>query len=257
MYTDLCRIYMIPAAPTAGGLDWARGRFDSLHRLSTHLAECTKVVPETQQSHLMGVTPDGTQLSPLFRTRQDNQRVDGLRFFLDPDRIKDSVLRQSRQTERGGGKKIQKNFSVEERQFFDLIDELTGLVFDEIKQLRDTQDEPFYRSYGWALLSGAEVAFLGGTSIPQFFGLHALEVLRAAVLSDGEALPKDVSFENADVDEQLGAGVVTALKVYMGREKLGAQRTDLIPHRLHGISTANDGHATHILRIGQLDINPT
>jgi hypothetical protein len=78
---------------------------------------------------------------------------------------------------------------------------------------------------------------MGGTILPQFFGLGAV----LAVNASGYRLPiEGALFENAAIDDQVGIGIVTGLRAYLGRQHLGAESAGLIPHRLAQTGQGSD-----------------
>jgi hypothetical protein len=228
MYSQITRVFMIPTFATPVGLEWARGRLDSFTRLGEHIADITCVFRDSG----------------------------ALQFAVDAERINTSLIRQSRPTERESARRTGPAYSADESRFFTLIEEITSQTTAE---LRDPGKSPVFQD-GWAMMTGANLLFLGGTSIPQFLGLDAKRALRSVLGRENSyVMPDDFVFED-HADDRLGAGVVTALRVYLGQEKLGSKRTDLVPHRLHQVDWKEfrDGglQESHAFVIGAFSIDP-
>ncbi len=228
MYPQITRVFMIPTVTTSVGLDWARGRLDSFVRLAEHVADITRISRDSGASQ----------------------------FIVDAERINAGLIRQSRPTERESKKRSEPAYNLDEVRFFGLIEEIASRTAME---LREPAKSPVF-SDGWAMMTGANVLFMGGTSIPQFLGLESKKTLRSALSREAHSdAPEDFSFET-HVDDRLGAGVVTALRVYLGQERLGPKRTDLVPHRLHHVDWKEfkDGgmQESHALVIGAFGIDP-
>jgi hypothetical protein len=203
---------MIPTVTTFVGQEWARGRLDSFMRVSDHIADVTRISSD-----------EGA-----------------LQFVVDPSQIDPSLLRQSRPTERGSIRKLEPPYNADERRFFERIDRITAKTVEGLLQPSPSQD-------GWASLSGANVLFMAGTTIPQFLGLEVGKAIRKVMSKAGREKPESLLYESA-ADDRLGAGLVTALRVYLGQEDLGPKRTDLIPHRLRA--------EPNTLVIGSFGIDP-
>jgi hypothetical protein len=229
MYPQVSRIFMIPTAATAMGLEWARGRLESPARLNDHIAETT-------------------------RAERNDQT---LQFAVDSARLDVKIIRQTRPTERSS-KRSGPAFSADERRFFDLIETVTSGTIDQLRKPKTESPKSPKTDDGWALISGANVLFLGGM-IPQFLGLRCDKALRQAAAASGQSLPKSLSFEGF-VDDRLGAGVLTALRVYLGLERLDLERPDLIPHRVHQVDwrdfSEKKVRESHALLIGSFGIDP-
>jgi hypothetical protein len=228
MYPQITRVFMIPAVSTPVGFEWARGRLDSFVRFGEHLADATRISRDSG----------------------------ALQFLIDADKINTTLIRQSRPTERGSSRKLDPPFNADEVRFFGLVDEIAARTSSELREPRKSQAV----NDGWAMMTGANVLFLGGTAIPQFLGLDAKKALRAVLSREGAGdAPEDLIFET-HADDRVGAGIVTALRVYLGQERLGSKRTDLIPHRFHQVDWKefrDDGvRESHAFMIGAFGIDP-
>jgi hypothetical protein len=228
MYSQITRVFMIPTVATPEGLEWARSRLDSFTRLGEHIADISRVSRDSG----------------------------ALQFAVDAERINASLIRQSRPTERESARRPGPAYNADEARFFGLIEAIAAQTTAE---LRDPQKSAVFQD-GWAMMTGANILFLGGTSIPQFLGLDAKKALRSVLGREpGNDVSEDFKFE-AHADDRLGAGVVTALRVYLSQEKLGSKRTDLVPHRLHQVDWKEfrDGgiQETHAFVIGAFSIDP-
>jgi hypothetical protein len=186
---------MIPTVTTSVGLEWARGRLDTVARIADHVADVTRISDE----------------------------AGSLQFVVDPKRVNSHLIRQTRPTSRGSSRKLEPPYNPDERRFIDLVDEITTKTVEELR------DAPSPDS--WAFLSGASVFFTGGT-IPQFLGLEAGKTMLKVLSRTKTPAPESFVYENF-IDDRLGAGLVTALRVYLRQERLGPERADLIPHRHH------------------------
>ncbi|HEX5035807.1 MAG TPA: hypothetical protein VFX30_01430 [bacterium] len=215
MLTQITRIPMIPAVATSVGREWAQGRLDTFTRLSDHLAEISRAVPSSG----------------------------ALRIVVDGDALKATLLRQSRATERGSSRKLEPPYNDGERQFFGHVEAVSEKALEQLRQGKNSS----VCTDGWALLNGAAVLFREETGVPQFFGLGALSVLRKVALRQKGSEETKIFFDE-NVDDRLGAGIVTALRIYLGMDKLGGGREDLVPHRFR--------REAHAWVIGSLGTDP-
>ncbi|HSA60207.1 MAG TPA: hypothetical protein VLJ37_11045 [bacterium] len=217
LFPQITRVFMIPTATTYVGVEWARGRLDSYVRFGEHLAEITRVSRDSSGA---------------------------LEFVVDPDKVNATLIRQSRATERGSSRKLGPPYNADESRFIGRIEEIASQTVTELREPGKSQAA----TAGWAMMTGANIVIMGGTAIPQFLGLETKKALRSILSREAaQGIPEDFVF-GADADDRLGAGVVTALRVYLGQEKLGPERTDLVPHRLH--------QESHTLVIGAFGIDP-
>jgi hypothetical protein len=202
MFPQITRIFMIPAVSTSDGQAWARGRLDTFARLEEHLGEVTRAV-----------FYDGAH-----------------QIVIDAPSLRVNLLRQSRATERGSTRKLEPPYNPDERKFFELVDTVSEKALTELR--RGT--ESLLCKEGWAMVVGGNVTFLTETGVPQLLGLKALIPMKKALGRLNGSEPETLSVESL-ADDLVGAGVVAALRVYLGEEKLGPHRKDLIPHRFHRV----------------------
>lgn len=227
MYPQVTRIFMIPTATTPVGLEWARGRMDSFVRLTDHVAEITRAVSDSG----------------------------AIQFRIEAASLRISLLRQSRATERGSSRRAEPPYNADERRFFDLIDAVTEKALESLRAGHASSAA----KDGWALMTGGCSVFMNETGLPQFLGLAAKGILEKSLERSGKALREPMTIETYGGD-LLGIGVVTALRVYLGQEKLGPERMDLFPHRLHRVDwtewTTDGPKESHVLLVGSFGIDP-
>lgn len=173
------------------------------------------------------------------------QKTDHFEFRLSRRSLDKEIIEQVR---RDGdfalSMKKARRLTRKEKEFFTGIGHLFVRAAYELNHLKKSpklHHLPVCR--GWAFLCGAELLFQGGTVVPSLFGLEALAVARGCAETRGIPASQRRTMRVKDVlriDDRLGAGLVTALEVYLEKKKLGGQNDKLLPHRVFEIREVTD-----------------
>jgi hypothetical protein len=225
----------IPLYRTEAGGRLAARFLETSRRLIRHLTAITEVRKTDRQEYYVEEyrrypLPDAL---PRFEFRFSRRSLD-----------KEIVRQLRREGDFALSQEKARELTPQERRFFAGFGYLfvrAAYELNHLKKRPELQHLPVCQ--GWAFLCGAELLFQGGTAVPRLFGLEALAAARECAENQGISASRRSRMKVKSallMSDRLGAGLVTALEVYLGKAKLGVQNDKLFPHRAFEVREVTD-----------------